>query len=156
MASQSIKNKDYNKALTYLNDAINLETKNNEKSKLQYIVATIYRDMKNPTAARTAAQKAISFDRTNGKAYMLIGTLYATFNNDISDDAVIRQTAYWVAVEQWEKAKQADPSVSAEANRMINKYKPYFPAADQLFMRNITKGQSFTVPGWINEKTTVK
>jgi hypothetical protein len=156
LASQSIKNKDYNKALTYLNDAINLETKNNEKSKLQYIVATIYRDMKNPTAARTAAQKAISFDRTNGKAYMLIGTLYATFNNDISDDAVIRQTAYWVAVEQWEKAKQADPSVSAEANRMINKYKPYFPAADQLFMRNITKGQSFTVPGWINEKTTVK
>ena len=114
LASQSIKNKDYNKALTYLNDAINLETKNNEKSK------------------------------------------YATFNNDISDDAVIRQTAYWVAVEQWEKAKQADPSVSAEANRMINKYKPYFPAADQLFMRNITKGQSFTVPGWINEKTTVK
>lgn len=156
LAAQSIKNKDYSKALTYLNDAINLETKNSEKSSLQYIVATIYRDMKNPTAARTAAQKAISYDSKNGKAYLLIGSLYATFNDDISDDAVIRQTAYWVAVEQWEKAKQVDPSVAADANKLIGKYKPYFPAADQLFMRNITKGQSFTVPGWINEKTTVK
>lgn len=156
LASQSIKNKDYNKALTYLNDAINLETKNSEKSKLQYIIATIYRDMKNPSSARAAAQKAISFDRTNGKAYLLIGTLYATFNNDISDDAVIRQTAYWVAVDQWEKAKLASPSVAGDANKLINKYTPYFPAADQLFMRNITKGQTFTVPGWINEKTTVR
>ena len=112
--------------------------------------------MKNPSSARAAAQKAISFDRTNGKAYLLIGTLYATFNNDISDDAVIRQTAYWVAVDQWEKAKLASPSVAGDANKLINKYTPYFPAADQLFMRNITKGQTFTVPGWINEKTTVR
>ncbi len=156
LASQSIKNKDYNKALTYLNDAIALETKNSEKSKLQYIIATIYRDMKNPSSARAAAQKAISFDRTNGKAYLLIGNLYVMFNNDISDDAIIRQTAYWVAVDQWEKAKQASPAVASEANRLIAKYKPYFPAADQLFMRNLTKGQPFTVPGWINEKTTVK
>lgn len=156
LASQAIKSRDYNKALSYLNDAINLESKNSEKSSLQYIVATIYRDMKNPSAARTAAQKALSYDAKNGKAYLLIGNLYAVFNDNISDDAVIRQTAYWLAVEQWEKAKQVDPSVAADANKLIGKYKPYFPAADQLFMRNITKGQTFTVPGWINEKTTVR
>lgn len=156
LAQQSINNKDYNKALTYLNDAINLETKTSEKSKLQFIVATIYRDLKNPTAARAAAQKAIAFDRTNGKAYMLIGYLYVSNNSDISDDAVIRQTAYWAAVDQWEKAKSVSPAVAAEANNMIKKYKQYFPAADQLFMRNITKGQTYTVPGWINEKTTVR
>lgn len=156
LASQSLKNKDYNKALSYLNDAINLETRTSEKSKLQHVIATIYRDMKNPTAARAAAQKAIAYDRTNGKAYMLIGYLYVTFNDNISDDAVIRKTAYWAAVDQWEKAKSVCPSVAQEANNVISKYKKYYPAANELFMRNITKGQTYTVPGWINEKTTVR
>lgn len=157
LAQQSINNKDYNKALTYLNDAINYETKASEKSQLQYNIAEIYySNMKNPTAARAAAQKAIALDKSNGNAYILIGLIYASYNSDISDDAVIRKTAYWAAVDQWEKAKSMCPSVAAEANKYINKYKQFFPAANELFMRNITKGQTYTVPGWINEKTTVR
>lgn len=156
LASQSIKNKDYNKALSYLNDAVNLETNNIEKSNLQLKIAGIYKDLKNPTASRAAAQKAIALNKANSNAYVLIGVLYATFNNDISDDAIIKKTAYWAAVDQWEKAKQANPAAAADANKLINAYKQYFPAADQLFMRNIIKGQTFTVPGWINEKTTVR
>lgn len=156
MAAQSIKNKDYNKAIAYLNEAINLETNNSEKSDIQLQIAGVYKDLKNPTAARTAAQKAISFNKSNGDAYLLIGLLYATFNSDISDDAIIRQTAYWAAVDQWEKAKQINPAKTADINKLINAYKQYYPAADKLFMRNITKGQTFTVPGWINEKTTVR
>lgn len=156
LASQSIKAKDYNKALSYLNDAVNLETSNAEKSKLQLMIAGIYKDLKNPTASRSAAQKAIALDRTNANAYVLIGVLYATFNNDISDDATIKKTAYWAAVDQWEKAKQANPSAAGDATKLINAYKQYFPDKTQLFMRNITPGQTFTVPGWINEKTTVR
>lgn len=156
LASQSIKNKDYNKALTYLNEAVSLETSNYDKSDIQLKIAGIYKELKNPTASRAAAQKAISFNKSNSNAYLLIGLLYASFNSDISDDAVIRQTAFWAAVDQFEKAKQANPAKAADANKLINAYKQYFPAADQLFMRNIIKGQSFTVPGWINEKTTVR
>jgi hypothetical protein len=39
---------------------------------------------------------------------------------------------------------------------MIATYKEYFPPASELFMRNIKNGDSYTVPGWINEKTTVR
>lgn len=156
LASKSIKNKDYNKALSYLNEAVSLETSNAEKSKLQMQIAGIYKDLKNPTAARSAAQKAIALDRTNANAYILIGVLYASFNSDISDDATIKKTAFWAAVDQFEKAKQANPAQAADANKLINTYKQYFPDKTQLFMRNITPGQTYTVPGWINEKTTVR
>ncbi|MCQ2225327.1 MAG: hypothetical protein MJZ14_06330 [Paludibacteraceae bacterium] len=156
LASQSMKNKDYNKALSYLNEAVNLESNNVEKSNLQLKIAGIYKELKNPSASRAAAQKAIALNKSNSNAYVLIGILYATFNSDISDDAIIKKTAFWAAVDQWEKAKQVNPSMASDANKLINTYKQYYPDKAQLFMRNITPGQKFTVPGWINETTTVR
>jgi hypothetical protein len=68
----------------------------------------------------------------------------------------LKQTAFWAAVDKLEKAKAVDPSCAANVNKMINSYKQVYPDKTELFMRNLTEGASFTVPGWINEKTTVR
>ena len=156
MAAQAYNKKDKNTALKYFKEAVSLETDNAEKSKLQVKIAAIYREQGNYTAAREAARAALSYQGNNSKAYILIGMLYAQYNASISDDVVIKQTAYWAAVDKLEKAKAVDPSCAADVNKMISAYKDVFPAKTELFMRNIKEGDSYTVPGWIGEKTTVR
>jgi hypothetical protein len=82
--------------------------------------------------------------------------LYAENNAAISSDAVIQMTAFWAAVDKLEKAKAVNPSCASTVNKMIATYKEYFPPASELFMRNIKNGDTYTVPGWINEKTVVR
>ena len=156
MASQAYNKKDKNTALKYFKEAVSLETDNAEKSKLQVKIAAIYKEQGNYTAAREAARTALSYQGSNSKAYIIIGMLYAEYNASISDDVVIKQTAYWAAVDKLEKAKALDPSCAASVNKMISAYKEVFPAKTELFMRNIKEGDTYTVPGWIGEKTTVR
>lgn len=156
LASKAAKDKNYAKALGYYQEAVKLETDNNDKSNLQLKIASIYRIQKNYAASRSAAQAALNYKASNSSAYILIATLYAETANSISDDATIRQSAYWAAVDKLEKAKQVDPSCAANVNKMINAYKDAYPGSSELFMRGLTDGKEFTVPGWINEKTTVR
>lgn len=155
LAQQAYSKKDRSTALKYFKEAISLESDNTEKAKLQMKVATIYKELGNPSASREAARAALNYRSDMANAYILIAMLYAE-NTNISDDYVLKQTAFWAAVDKLEKAKAVDPSCAANVNKMINSYKQVYPDKTELFMRNLTEGASFTVPGWINEKTTVR
>ena len=156
LAVQAYNKKDRATALKYFKEAVSLETDNSAKAKMQLKIAAIYKEQGNYTASRDAARTALNYQSNLANAYILIGMLYADFNSSISDDAVIKQTAFWAAVDKLEKAKSVDPSVASSVNKMINSYKAVFPDKTELFMRNIKDGDSYTVPGWIGEKTTVR
>lgn len=155
LAIQAYNKKDYNKAISYFEEAIALEENNVEKSKLQMKVAAIYNELGNYTRSRSAAQTALNYNSSNSSAYILIALLYAQHSTVIDDDPVIQKTAYWAAVDKLERAKAVDPSSAASVNKMISGYKANFPPKSELFMRNIT-GDTYTVPGWIQEKTTIR
>ena len=155
LAQQAYIKKDRSTAMKYFKEAISLESDNSEKAKLQLKIATIYKEMGNYTASRDAARAALAYKPNLANAYILIAMLYAE-NINISDDNILKQTAYWAAVDKLEKAKEVDPSCAANVNKMINSYKSVFPDKTELFMRNLSEGASFTVPGWINEKTKVR
>ncbi|MCQ2209515.1 MAG: hypothetical protein MJZ34_04415 [Paludibacteraceae bacterium] len=156
LAAQAYMKKDRSTALNYFKQAVDLETDKEMKSKLQIKIATIYKELGNYSASREAARAAINYQANNSKAYIIIAMLYAEYNSSIADDATIKQTAYWAAVDKLEKAKAVDPSCAATVNKMISQYKEVFPVKSELFMRNIKEGDSYTVPGWIGEKTTVR
>lgn len=156
LATQAYSKKDYNKAISYFKEAVSLETDNLEKAKSQQNLAVIYHELRNYTQARAAALSAINYNPRSSDSYILIAVLYAENNSAISSDAVIQMTAFWAAVDKLEKAKAVNPSCASTANKLIATYKDYFPPASELFMRNIKNGDSYTVPGWINEKTTVR
>ncbi|MDR1729970.1 MAG: hypothetical protein LBR52_04840 [Prevotellaceae bacterium] len=155
LAVQAYNNKEYRKAITYFEEAVKLESSNAEKSKLKMKVAAIYNTLNDYENAREASRVALNFNPSNSSAYIMIAHLYAQYASKIDDDPVIQKTAYWAAVDKLEKAKSVDPSSAANVNKMISTYKANFPPKAELFMRNIT-GDTYTVPGWINEKTAIR
>ncbi len=155
LAQQAYLKKDRSTALNYFKQAVELENDKATKSKIQVKIATIYKEMGNYTAAREAARASLAY-QANSTAYIIIGMLYAEYNSSISDDYTIKQTAFWAAVDKLESAKAVDPSCASAVNKMIASYKEVFPDKSELFMRGIKDGDSYTVPGWIGEKTKVR
>ncbi len=153
LAIQAYNNKNYLKAISYFEEAVNLENSNIEKSKLKMKVSATYSELGDYNNAREASLSALAYNPSNSSAYMMIAHLYVQYASTIDSDPAIRKTAYWAAVDKLEKAKEVDPSCVANADKLISEYKAHFPPESSI--RNIT-GNTYTVPGWIQEKTTVR
>ncbi len=55
------------------------------------------------------------------------------------------------------RAKNADPSLTEEADRLIGQYRQYFPEKSEAFMYNLTDGDRYTVNcGGMSAATTVR
>ena len=106
--------------------------------------------------AYECAKNVIELDESQaGKAYFLIGSIWAATR--CGGDEITSKAPFWVAVDYYNKAKAADPSLAEEANRYIGRYSSYFPDTADAFMYNLQKGQSFTaVCGGMTASTTVK
>ena len=77
----------------------------------------------------------------------------------IFDDPVLNKSIYWVAVDQFNRAKQVDNSEKTvqDANNLIRQYSEHFPSKEEIFMHpELSEGAAFYVGGWINENTTVR
>lgn len=154
-AEMSFKKKDFPSAIKFYEEATKLSTDNLEKAEYQYKIAQLYANLDSYSKAREAARNSIEFNPSNGKAYLLIGKLYAGSN--IYDDPILRKTVYWVAVDKFAKAKAVDPSCADEANSLINTYRRHFPTKEDMFFKTeIKEGTSFFVGGWIGESTTCR
>ena len=106
--------------------------------------------------AYAAAQKALELNPTfAGKAYFLMGTIWGSTN--CGGNEIERRAPYWVAVDFLQKAKNADPSLTEDANKLIGSYSAYYPQTAEAFMYDLTNGQSYTVScGGMRATTTVR
>jgi phage tail protein X len=66
------------------------------------------------------------------------------------------KSVFWAAVDKYIRAKSVDSSVESDANSKIAQYSKFYPAASDLFFRDMQEGSSYTVGCWINENTTVR
>lgn len=148
--------KNYAKAEVLYKEAIEQQTDSIVESKFLVEYANmVFNDMGKPQQARSLAQKALSINPKIGHAYILIGQIYAAEKDCFTDDFQ-KKTIYWVAVDQFAKAKQVDPSVADDCTRLIDTYVQYFPAKSDIFFQDLTINQRYTVGGWINETTTIR
>ncbi len=149
--------KDFDKAIPYYQQAIDMEESNDEKAKYLSELALIYFAAgRPPVETRKIALRAIEYNPNDGRSYITIGRLYASFNKSISDKPFEQNTAYWAAVDKFIQAKRVDPSVAAEADQLIATFSAYFPSQEDAFFNDLREGQEYTVPGWINEVTRVR
>ncbi len=147
---------DFKKASEYLLEAISLQTDLIDKSKYLVELATMsYRDLKNHRLGRTYALKALEANPHNGHAYMVIGNIYATDKECLTDDFA-KKAIFWVIVDKYVQAKTADPSLTEEANNLIAVYAPHFPDLETIFFHGFSVGDTYTFGCWINERTTVR
>lgn len=110
------------------------------------------------TAALNYSTRAAQLDSDNnvkGKAFMLAGTIWGS--TVCKGNEIEIRAPYWVAVDFMSKAKEVDPSLAEECNKMISQYRTYFPQAAEAFMYDLTDGQPYTVScNGLKAATTVR
>ena len=154
-AYQAFKKGDIDSAVKFFDEAINLETDNIKKAEKAYAAAAVLASAKKLSQARTYCQKAIGLNENYGAPYILIANLYAMSPN-WSDESALNKCTYFVIIDKLQRAKQVDPSVAEEANKLIGRYSAHTPQAKDLFMLGYKAGDRITIGGWIGESTTIR
>ena len=134
-------------AVSNFNKAGDLEKDKYKKSDIFYKVATIYARSSKSTA-RSYAQKAIDANASNGKAYLLIATLYANSANDCGDSAFDKRAIYWKAADVARQAGRVDPSLSGRSSQAVNSYMSKAPSKEMIFNSGMS-GKTVTFNCWV-------
>lgn len=156
MGKLSFQKEQVSKAAEYMEEAANLYEDDADKIKALDLLANINYSQRNFQQARANAMKILQLNPNYGKAYMLIGDLYAASASMCTSDDLGGATVFWVAVDKYQKARSVDSSVDSEAGSKISQYAKHFPASGDLFFRDMIEGNSYTVGCWINESTTIR
>lgn len=158
MGKMSYEKKQYSKTVEYLSgDVINKMPKERDRINAYLLLANSYGEIGNGAAGRTAAYKALEINPNLGRAYIIIGNLYARSAASCGDNPEVGQkAAYWAAVDKYAKAKSVDPSVADLADQLIATYARHFPSGNDLFMYGFNVGESYRVGCWIQETTTIR
>lgn len=135
------------------------ETTDEEKGDLAYRIAYHAYGKGSYGTARSFCNKAANFKPGWGEPYMLIGNMYASSGKRCSGGAGTgwdAQVVAWAAMDMWSKAKSVDPSVAADANKKIGKYKKYLPTKGDIFQRGLKEGGSYKIGCWIGVTTKIR
>lgn len=157
IAQAYLKRKEAGNSEQYYNEAIKLESDLQKKADMYYELGLLHYGLTNDyVKARAAARNAIACNPNHGKAYMLVGRIYASGARGCGETAFDKKVVYCLIVDQFVKARNADPSVASEANEMIGRYASNFPKREEAFWINVNEGDVVTIGCWINETTTVR
>jgi tetratricopeptide (TPR) repeat protein len=155
MGHYSLKNNDNDKALDFFKEAVELFETNEQKADPWYMIALINQIKGNYSEARSAALQLIKLKPNSGKAYILIGDLYAASGNRCSGDDTLPFDYNWAAADKYIRAAAVDSSVADQARERRSKLR--MPNDQEKFQRGYTNvGEEYTVKCWIQEKTTVR
>ena len=143
--------------IRYLEEAIASDESDVAKdAEYSFELANVYLKNNQRGKAMASAQRAAELDPAwQGKAYMLIGTLWSSAS--CGGNEIDRYARYWVAIDYMQKAKAADPSLTDDCNRYIGQFSATFPAAADMFMYDLHPGNAYTVScGGMTATTTVR
>ena len=150
-----LSDQEYSKAVSYLLEATKSEDTKSAQQAYKYLAQIMLKEGRGEQG-RIYARKAIELDRTDGEPYMIIGYLYASAGKDCNANPLHAKAVYWVAVDQFAKAKAVDPSMASKANEMIREYSKLFPTSEDAFFYNVFEGDEYQVECWINETTRAR
>ena len=148
------KSGDENGALQYYEESIALETDNYKKAKILFKIATKFKNKGRKSKARSYARKALSFQPSMGRAYLLIANLYASSANDCGQTQFEKRAMYWLAAQMAEKAARVDASIKKVALKTAKSYTGRAPSKTDIFTEG-NEGQVIKFNCWVGESITV-
>ena len=146
---------DFDKCISYFDNAIELEQDPIKKADYTYSAAAVLFSNKQLSKAKQYARKAIELNGAWGKPYMLIAQMYASSPN-WSEEAALNKCVFFAVIDKLQRAKSVDPSCAEEADKLIRTYAGYTPKDEDLFFIGLKKGDAVTIGGWIGETTTIR
>ena len=142
-----------NEALKYYEESISLQTDPYKKAKILYKIAVKFKNAGRKSSARNYARKALSFQPSLGRAYLLISNLYASSANDCGDTQFNKRAVYWLAAQMAYKSGEVDTSIKKLALKTARSYEGRAPSKTDIFTEG-NQGATIEFDCWI--KTSVK
>ncbi|NND12036.1 MAG: hypothetical protein HKN96_12605 [Flavobacteriaceae bacterium] len=139
------KDGDSNGAITYYNQAIELETDNIEKAKILRKIASKFRKSGKYGQARSYYMKALDADPSNVRPYLAIAQMYASSANNCGTDNFSKRAVFWLAAQMARKGG----SSSTAANYMAKA-----PQKSEIFSKG-NAGERINIGCWIGRSVTV-
>ncbi len=158
LAGAALNEGRFKEAIEYYDQYVSESDDTEKKASILLRISKIYyAHIKNFPAARQYAREAAKQKPNWGEPYILIGKLYASSGPLCGPGrGWDSQIVTWPAIDQFQYAKQIDPTVADEANKWINRYAQYMPSVEDIFQRQLKEGSSFKVGCWIQESTTIR
>ena len=141
-------------ALRYYEESIALETDNYRKAKILLKIANKFKAAGRKSSARSYANKALSYQPSLGRAYLLIANMYADSANNCGDTQFNKRAVYWLAADLARKAASVDNSLSKIARRTAESYTGRAPSKTDIFTEG-NEGVVIKFDCWINRSVTV-
>jgi tetratricopeptide (TPR) repeat protein len=144
---------DNNEALKYYEESISLQTDPYKKAKILYKIAIKFKNAGRKSSARNYARKALYFQPSMGRAYLLISNLYVGSANDCGETQFNKRAVYWLAAQMAYKAGEVDNSIKKLALKTARSYEGRAPSKTEIFTEG-NQGATIQFDCWI--KSSVK
>ena len=144
---------DSNEALQYYEESISLQSDPYKKAKILYKIAIKFKNAGRKSSARNYARKALSFQPSLGRAYLMISNLYAGSANDCGETQFNKRAVYWLAAKMAYKAGEVDASIKKLALKTARSYEGRAPSKTEIFTEG-NQGATIEFDCWI--KSSVK
>ena len=145
---------DSKTAIQYYNESIELETDNLKKAKTLYKIALKFKKSRQYSKSRSYANKALKFQPSAGRAYLLIANLYAASANNCGNTQFEKRAIYWLAAKEARKAAAVDASVRRTAKKTAVSYEGRAPSKTDIFTEG-RSGQTISIKCWIGKSIKV-
>jgi len=144
-------NKD---ALKYYEESITLEGDSYKKAKILYKIAIKFKNAGRKSSARSYAMKALKYQPSMGRAYLMISNLYASSANDCGDSQFNKRAVYWLAANTARKAGEVDASIKKDARKTAEAFVGRAPSKTDIFTEG-NQGATIKFSCWINSSVKV-
>ena len=158
MAQKCNRNEDFGRIESFLSDETISQLPSDQQENAYLLVANACWRLNHYGDGRRACTKALQINPNSGRAYLLLGMLYAAGADACPGDGtpIAKRAPFWAAVDMFAKAKAVDPSVAEAANSAIATYSQHFPSADDLFTYGLREGSSYQISCWFTHTTTIR
>ena len=125
-----------------------------KKAKILYRIANKFKNSKRKFSAKKYALKALSYQPSLGRAYLMIANLYAESVNDCGDTQFNKRALYWLAAETALKASRVDASLKKISIKTAESYRARAPSKTDIFTEG-NEGSIIKFDCWVNSSIKV-
>jgi len=151
-----LKDKEGNssEAISFYEQAIDLQSDNFEKAKLLYKIASKFKTKRNYGKARGYYRKALSASPSMGKAHLAIAQMYAASANNCGETTFNKRSVFWLAANEARRAGQVDPTLKRASSQTVTNYMSKAPSKGDIFNEAMA-GKTVKIGCWIGSSVTV-
>lgn len=158
MAKMCYTKQDFAKAIEYLTEEVIGQLPTSDQENAYLLIGDASMKINRYSNGRDACNKVLAINPNNGRAYLLLGSLYAAGAAACPGDGtpIAARAPYWAAVDMFYKAKAVEPSLGETADKFAATYAAHFPSSDDLFTYGLKEGESYTISCWFTCTTTIR